>query len=194
MKIENGVLLEVTNNDIKNGTFTIPESVTSIGDFSFDNCTSLKSITIPDSVTSIGYSAFLNCTSLESITIPGSVTSIGNFSFDNCTSLKSEKKIYKAFKPDLSCRDYQYEIGKWSDEIDYITICNKGYHYCTNLFDIFNYYYGEYGKDYIICECEVGNKVLTHNEDSKCCTNKIKPIRKLELNEVLNILNGGDVK
>ena len=54
----------------------IGEGVTSIGDSSFGNCTSLASITIPDSVTSIGNNAFFKCTSLASITIPDSVTSI----------------------------------------------------------------------------------------------------------------------
>ena len=34
------------------------KSVTSIGDWAFENCTSLTSITIPNSVTSIGYRAF----------------------------------------------------------------------------------------------------------------------------------------
>ena len=41
--------------------YTIPDSVTSIGDWAFDGCTSLKSITIPDSVTSIGGNVFQNC-------------------------------------------------------------------------------------------------------------------------------------
>ena len=68
---------------------TIPDSVTSIGDYAFSNCSSLASITIPDSVTSIGEYAFSNCTSLASITIPGSVTSIGNFAFRSCSNLAS---------------------------------------------------------------------------------------------------------
>ena len=67
------------------------KSVTSIGDWAFENCTSLTSITIPDSVTCIEWYAFQGCTSLTSITIPNSVTSIGDLAFDGCTSLKSIK-------------------------------------------------------------------------------------------------------
>ena len=65
------------------------KSVTSIGDWAFENCTSLTSITIPDSVTCIEWYAFQGCTSLTSITIPNSVTSIGDLAFDGCTSLTS---------------------------------------------------------------------------------------------------------
>ena len=42
----------------------IPNSVTSIGDYTFYNCSGLKSITIPESVTDTGSSAFFNCTGL----------------------------------------------------------------------------------------------------------------------------------
>jgi uncharacterized repeat protein (TIGR02543 family) len=68
---------------------TIPDSVTSIGDSAFHNCISLSSITIGSGVTSIGNSAFNYCTSLTSITIPNSVTSIGASAFNACTSLTS---------------------------------------------------------------------------------------------------------
>ena len=67
----------------------IPNSVTSIGDKAFIDCSGLTSITIPNSVTSIGGSAFYGCSGLTSINIPNSVTSIGGFAFYNCSSLTS---------------------------------------------------------------------------------------------------------
>ena len=68
---------------------TLPDSVTSIGDWVFSDCTDLTSIEIPNSVTSIGYYAFSDCKGLTSIVIPDSVTSIGEGAFSWCTSLTS---------------------------------------------------------------------------------------------------------
>ena len=67
----------------------IPNSVTSIGDRAFEECTGLTSVTIPNSVTSIGQSAFKGCDGLTSVTIPNSVTSIGESAFSVCTGLTS---------------------------------------------------------------------------------------------------------
>ena len=47
---------------------TIGNSVTSIGDWAFGECTSLTSIVIPNSVTSIGEAAFFGCFGLTSVT------------------------------------------------------------------------------------------------------------------------------
>ena len=66
-------------------SYTILNSVTSIGDYAFYDCNSLTSITIPNSVTRIGDSAFYLCSSLTSITIPNSVTSIGDHAFCFCS-------------------------------------------------------------------------------------------------------------
>ncbi|MBQ5844805.1 MAG: leucine-rich repeat domain-containing protein [Alistipes sp.] len=68
---------------------TIPDSVTDIGDEAFDLCSNLSSVTIPDSVISIGDTAFGRCSSLSSITIPNSVTEIGGYAFFECSSLSS---------------------------------------------------------------------------------------------------------
>ena len=68
---------------------TIPDYVTSIGDFAFYDCSSLTSITIPNSVTSIGDFAFDGCSSLTSLTLPNNVTSIGYHAFGGCSKIDS---------------------------------------------------------------------------------------------------------
>ena len=65
------------------------KNVTSIGDWAFEDCSSLTSINIPEGVTSIGDWAFSGCRSLTSINIPEGVTSIGNSAFNECSSLTS---------------------------------------------------------------------------------------------------------
>ena len=68
---------------------TLPESITTIGGGAFSDCTSLDSIIIPKGVTSIGYSAFERCSALKSIIIPEGVTKIDVETFWNCSSLES---------------------------------------------------------------------------------------------------------
>ena len=67
----------------------IPDSVTSINDYAFTNCTGLTSVNIENGVTSIGNCAFNCCTGLISVTIPDSVMSIGCSAFSGCNGLTS---------------------------------------------------------------------------------------------------------
>ena len=60
---------------------TIPNSVTTIGQFAFHNCSFLQSIDIPNSVTKIEMLAFDGCPALQSINIPNSVTKIESGAF-----------------------------------------------------------------------------------------------------------------
>ena len=48
-------------------------------------------------------------------------------------------KGYKGFNPDLTCRDYKYEIGKEYDT-DKAEQCESGFHFCEFPFDVFAYY------------------------------------------------------
>ena len=67
--------------------YTIPNSVTSIGDYAFAWCSRLTSVSIPNSVTAIGREAFYNCSGLASVSIPNSVTAIGREAFARCSNL-----------------------------------------------------------------------------------------------------------
>jgi len=70
------------------GSYTIPDSVTSIGDSAFYDCTKLTSVNIPDSVKSVGDWAFGWGASLASVTIGNSVTNIGDYAFGDCSALQ----------------------------------------------------------------------------------------------------------
>ena len=86
-------IIETSSNTMIAGckNTTIPNSVTSLGDYCFLGCTGLTSITIPNSVTSLGVWCFRDCTGLTSITIPNSVTSLGDYCFSGCTGLTNIK-------------------------------------------------------------------------------------------------------
>lgn len=83
-EIENGVLKKYHGNA---NAVVIPDGVTSIGDFAFQNCESLTAVKIADSVTSIGNFAFWGCGALASVYIPDGVTSIGDGAFQACDAL-----------------------------------------------------------------------------------------------------------
>ena len=74
----------LNNKKILNITILTKEIV---DDF-FNKNPNVKTFIIPDSVTEIGECTFENCTSLEKITIPDSVTKIGDDTFNSCENLK----------------------------------------------------------------------------------------------------------
>ena len=90
-----GVLFNKAITEIKaypsgrEGGYVIPDSVTTIGDHSFYECTELESVTIPVGVTTIDSWAFCGCSRLSNVVIPNSVEKIGDHSFDDCTGLAS---------------------------------------------------------------------------------------------------------
>jgi hypothetical protein len=71
----------------KAGTYTIPDTVTSIGDYAFSACNNLASITITRNITSIGHFAFYTCLNLASVTILDGLTSIGPEACFDCFGL-----------------------------------------------------------------------------------------------------------
>ncbi|MBQ8027827.1 MAG: leucine-rich repeat domain-containing protein [Clostridia bacterium] len=74
-----------SSNNLTN--INIPNSVTTIGNSAFSFNNNLTNINIPDSVTTIGNGAFYNSHALTNIDIPDSVITIGASAFDNCYKL-----------------------------------------------------------------------------------------------------------
>ncbi|MCI6730129.1 MAG: leucine-rich repeat protein [Clostridiales bacterium] len=71
------------------GSYTIPNSVTHIGEYAFQSCSGLTSISIPGSVTGFGKNVFEGCESLSNLIIAEGVTDIGPYAFAGCISLTS---------------------------------------------------------------------------------------------------------
>ena len=95
---EDGVLFDKNKTRLiqfpngKSGHYTIPDSVTSIGDHAFRVCSSLTSVTIPDSVASIGSAAFYDCSSLTRIAFDGNAPII--FSHNPFMRVSDDAKIF----------------------------------------------------------------------------------------------------
>ena len=69
--------------------YIIPNSVTTIGDYAFRNCSGLTSVSIPKSVTVIGNSSFSGCSNVASVKMGKNVVSIGESAFSGCSNLTS---------------------------------------------------------------------------------------------------------
>ena len=86
-------------------------------------------------------------------------------------------KYYKAFYPDLTCRDMQYEIGKEYTFDGKPIPCMQGFHFCKSIADCYNFY--PMDENTRICEVEPLGEIVTDDE-VKFCTNKIRIVAEIE--------------
>lgn len=94
---------------------------------------------------------------------------------------------YKIFNSDWTCRGFQYKVGESYEMKSKPCICVRGFHFCTNLLDCFNYY--DFNLENKIAEVEAYGDLDTSKEDSKHCTNKIRIIREIAWKEIPDIIN-----
>ena len=88
--------------------------------------------------------------------------------------MEQENKIkaYKGFNSDLTCRDFQYEVGKEYELKGQIEACENGFHACENPMDVFGYYLIE--KDgHIARFCEVEQSGTIDRKEDKVASSKI---------------------
>lgn len=99
----------------------------------------------------------------------------------------NEVRGFKVFNPDWTCRGFQYEVGKIFEEDVEPSCCDRGFHFCENAADCFNYY--SFNPDNKVAEVIAYGDIV--REGDKCCTNKIKIVREIPWQELLTIVNTG---
>ena len=83
---------------------------------------------------------------------------------------------YKAFNKDLTCKGFQYEIGKTYSIEGLPILCQQGFHFCENIIDTYKYY--PMSDNTRICKIEAIGEIIT-NDNIKYCTNKIKILEEI---------------
>ena len=99
----------------------------------------------------------------------------------------NEVRGFKVFNSDWTCRGFQYEVGKIFEEDVEPSCCDRGFHFCENAADCFNYY--SFNPDNKVAEVIAYGDIV--RGDDKCCTNKIKIVREIPWQELLTIVNTG---
>ena len=100
-----------------------------------------------------------------------------------------EVKGYKVFEPDWTCRGFQYEVGQVFEEDVVPECCERGFHFCKDLKDCFNYY--AFNPDNKVAEVIALGDIDEESDNSKCCTNKIQIVAEISWEEVLRLVNMG---
>jgi collagen, type I/II/III/V/XI, alpha len=110
-------------------------------------------------------------------------------------------KAYKGFNKDMTCRGFQYEIGK-AYETDAADLCRIGFHACENPLDCFSHYapgkavqvhalreLGEFGlaPELLYCEVEIEDNGQRSPEDSKVVGKKIKIGAELSTEQICRL-------
>ena len=87
-----------------------------------------------------------------------------------------ENKViaYKGFNKDLTCRGFQYEIGKEYEEKE-VSVCISGFHACENPFDVLDFYSDILNNRY----CKVEQYGTIKKDDKKQASSKIKVVAEI---------------
>src|SRR3990167_10029468 len=91
---------------------------------------------------------------------------------------------FKGFTKDLKCKGFQFEEGKTYKHEGDISICNSGFHFCTDPLDVLEYYPLI---DSVFHEVEAIGKIEKNSDgDSKIVTSEIKIGKKLTLKDFVD--------
>ena len=84
---------------------------------------------------------------------------------------------YKMMESDMTCKGFQYELGKEYSLDEELAICKNGFHFCKNPFDCLEYYDNIEGNKRLFLVEALGEVITVGN---KSVTNKIKIIEEIK--------------
>ena len=93
---------------------------------------------------------------------------------------------YKGTNADMTCRGFQYELGKTYTHEGNVELCSSGFHFCKNLISCLRYYEQSESRFF---EVETGDAVFSDTED-KGVTNSIRLVREIKGAELNWIIYG----
>ena len=100
--------------------------------------------------------------------------------------MEQKTKGYKGFDKDLKCRGFQYKVGE-TYKTDNAEVCETGFHFCENPFDVFYYYPPSCEKGVNrFCEVEGGGKIDKDCDGSKIACSEIKIGAEIKLDGIIN--------
>ena len=96
-------------------------------------------------------------------------------------------KGFKGFNEDLTCRGFQYEIGKTYKHNGEVELCSSGFHFCRKLKDVHNFYNLKTSR---ICEIVADGKII--DDDKKSVCSRMRIVREVSREEIWSIINIGE--
>ena len=93
-------------------------------------------------------------------------------------------KSYKGFDSSLSCRDFQYEVGKEYEMDGRIKCCERGFHACESPLEVFDHYDMLKSR---FAEVEQSGTIDREEGSTKVCSSRIKIKAELKLADIINI-------
>ena len=96
-------------------------------------------------------------------------------------------KGFKGFNEDLTCRGFQYEIGKTYKHNGEVELCRSGFHFCRKLKDVHHFYNLKTSR---ICEIEADGKIDDDGVKSVC--SRMRIVREVSREEIWSIINIGE--
>jgi hypothetical protein len=124
---------DIIMNNCAKASFTLPSTLTRVGNYSFLGMNAITSVTLPNSVTTLGHSAFAFCSNLASINL-NNIIGTGNATFRNTklTSIDLSSITQINYENFNSCTALtSVTIGSLCLSIEPIAFYN-----CTNLANV----------------------------------------------------------